>query len=59
MKNIYFSICLLMACTISNAQITISFEPNEGYSLGTLNDQNGWEITDDNQGSFYYKSTYH
>lgn len=33
-------------------QENISFEETEGYTLGTLNTQNGWEITDDNEGGY-------
>ena len=34
------------------SQEIISFEVSEGYTLGTLNTQNGWEVTDDNEGGF-------
>ena len=43
---------LIMAQSFAFAQESISFEQTEGYTLGTLNTQNGWEITDDNQGNF-------
>lgn len=35
-----------------SGQETISFETSEGYQLGTLNMQNGWEVTNDNEGNF-------
>lgn len=38
-----FAICLTFDITYS--QQTISFEAGEGYTLGDINTQNGWEIT--------------
>lgn len=49
-KNIYYSLCLLMANTLSYAQENISFEENEGYTLGTINEQNDWEVTEGQDG---------
>lgn len=43
---------LLFLAGITNAQETISFEASEGYTLGSLNTQNGWEVTDNNEGNF-------
>ncbi|QTV04643.1 T9SS type A sorting domain-containing protein [Faecalibacter bovis] len=51
-KNFYYSLGLLMAQTFVFGQEYISFEAHEGYTLGSLNTQNNWEITDDNQGNF-------
>ena len=50
-KNFYYSLGLLMAQTFVFGQENISFEQAEGYTLGSLNTQNGWEITD-NRGEF-------
>ena len=50
MKNIYYSICLLMAHSFTNAQQNFSFETSEGYTLGTINNQNGWEVTEGRDG---------
>lgn len=50
-KNFYYSLGLIMAQSFAFAQESISFEQTEGYSLGSLNTQNGWEITD-NSGEF-------
>jgi hypothetical protein len=38
-----FALCLTFDITYS--QETISFEAGEGYALGDINTQNGWEIT--------------
>lgn len=51
MKN-YAMLLLLFLGVVATAQETISFEASEGYTLGTLNTQNGWEVTDDNQGGY-------
>lgn len=32
------------------AQVHISFEQNEGYTLGNLHNQNGWEVTESSDG---------
>ncbi len=50
-KKIHFLFGLLMAQSLVFGQENISFEQTEGYTLGTLNTQNGWEITD-NSGEF-------
>ncbi|MEH1007356.1 T9SS type A sorting domain-containing protein [Winogradskyella sp. ECml5-4] len=34
------------------SQETISFETSESYTLGTLNNQNGWEVTESGDGAF-------
>jgi len=50
MKKIYYVLCILAAHSFTNAQETISFEANEGYTIGTLNNQNGWEVTEGRNG---------
>lgn len=50
MKKIYYALCLIAAQTFAHAQENISFEANEGYTLGTLNAQNGWEVTEGSDG---------
>ena len=50
MKYIYYTLCLLAAHTFTNAQETISFVAYEGFTLGTLNEQNGWEVTEGRNG---------
>ncbi|WP_312825021.1 T9SS type A sorting domain-containing protein [Epilithonimonas sp.] len=44
MKNKYLLI-LSFISSFSLAQQTISFEASEGYSAGSINAQNGWEVT--------------
>lgn len=44
MKNKYFLILSLFS-SLAFAQQTISFEASEGYTLGDINGQNGWEVT--------------
>ncbi|MEO8934100.1 MAG: T9SS type A sorting domain-containing protein [Xanthomarina sp.] len=48
----YAVIFVLLITGVVFSQETISFEASEGFTLGTLNTQNGWEVTDDNQGGF-------
>lgn len=50
-KN-YTLVLMLFITGVIYSQEHISFEVNEGYALGTLNAQNGWEVTDDNEGGF-------
>lgn len=50
-KN-YTIVLLLLMTGVVFSQESISFEANEGYELGNLNTQNGWEVTDDNEGNF-------
>src|SRR5690606_36239591 len=50
-KN-YTLVLMLFITGVIYSQEHISFEVNEGYALGTLNAQNGWEVTDDNEGVF-------
>jgi len=49
MKKIYV-LLLTFASTLTFAQQTISFETAEGYSAGTLHQQNGWEVTEGSDG---------
>lgn len=43
MKKTYTVVALLL-CTALFAQENISFETSEGYSLGNINNQKGWEV---------------
>lgn len=49
MKKTY-TVLLLLTSIITFAQQTISFETSEGYQLGTLHTQNGWEVTEGSDG---------
>ena len=49
MKKIY-SLPLLLLTVFISAQINISFEAEEGYSLGNLHAQNSWEVTESSDG---------
>lgn len=51
MKKSYF-LFLAFVSTMAFAQqtTTISFEASEGYQLGTLHQQNGWEVTEGSDG---------
>ena len=49
MKKIYF-IAATLVCTTIAAQQTISFESAEGYTLGDINTQNGWTVTESSDG---------
>ena len=44
MKNKYFLLLSLIS-SFAFAQQTISFESSEGFNLGNVNGQNGWEVT--------------
>jgi|SRR5690625_39633 len=46
MRNIYTIFALLLFTAGIQAQMTISFEETEGFELGTLHNQNGWEVTE-------------
>ena len=50
MKKLYF-MALGVASLLCSAQQTISFEASEGFNLGSIHNQNGWEVTlnSDNQ----------
>jgi len=46
-KKFYFACAVAFAlASTTYAQETISFETNEGYIIGSLNEQNGWEVTE-------------
>src|SRR5690606_28855876 len=46
MKKLLLSAAFLAATFIgANAQISVSFEASEGYTLGNINEQNGWGVT--------------
>ncbi len=49
MKHFY-SIFLLFAAVSLTAQTAISFEEDEGYEIGNLHNQNGWEVTEGSDG---------
>ncbi len=49
MKKSYFLLLAFLSAT-AFAQQTISFEAGEGYQLGTLHEQNGWEVTEGSDG---------
>jgi len=49
MKKIY-TLFLAFTSAAAFAQQTISFETSEGYQPGTLNQQNGWEVTEGSGG---------
>ena len=44
-KTLLFAFIAFGAHLTVNAQNTISFEESEGYTLGTLNGQNGWAVS--------------
>jgi hypothetical protein len=50
-KNYTIAFMLLLTGGVFS-QETISFESNESYILGTLNNQNGWEVTEGSEGAF-------
>ena len=52
MKKITLLSFVLFAFLIGNAQQTISFENSEGFTLGDLNNQNGWTVTGCGPGCF-------
>ena len=46
--NKIYSFITISASVLSFAQSTISFETTEGYTLGDINGQNGWTVTERN-----------
>jgi len=47
-KTLFYSVCALAYCLLLsnvNAQTSMSFETAEGYTLGNINNQNGWKVT--------------
>lgn len=49
MKNIYI-LLMIISSSLVVAQQSISFESSEGYTLGTIHGQNGWEVTEGSNG---------
>lgn len=45
-----YALLLAFVCSFAFAQQTISFETSEGFQLGTLHQQNGWEVTEGSNG---------
>lgn len=52
MKNIYLLSFLVLFTFVSRAQTHISFEENEGYELGSIHEQMGWEVTESDADGF-------
>ncbi|GGW67950.1 putative secreted protein (Por secretion system target) [Winogradskyella epiphytica] len=52
MKKITLLITCLAVSLTAISQQTISFEASEGFSLGDINTQNGWETTSTGPGTF-------
>jgi len=52
MKKITLLFLFVLTAYGLSAQETISFESSEGYSLGDVNGQNGWETTGTGPGTF-------
>jgi hypothetical protein len=46
----FYTLLLAAASSVTFAQQIISFEASEGFQLGTLNNQNGWEVTEGSGG---------
>lgn len=46
MKNFYFLALFVLCSNLTLAQTHISFEADEGFELGSIHDQNGWEVTE-------------
>lgn len=51
MKNIFILFLSLIYLSVS-AQVSISFESEEGYELGTIHNQKGWEVTEHDEDGF-------
>lgn len=56
MKKFYTPLLALFSVA-TFAQQTISFEESEGYSLGTIHQQNGWEVTEAASSGFVTNQT--
>lgn len=52
MRRIYLLSFLILFTFISRAQTHISFEENEGYELGSIHQQMGWEVTESDADGF-------
>lgn len=48
-KKLYL-LALAFSASFTNAQTQISFEETEGFTLGTINTQNNWEVTEGRNG---------
>ena len=48
--NKLYTLATALLTTISFAQQSISFEASEGFTLGTIHNQNGWEVTEGSDG---------
>jgi len=51
MKKI-FLLLIIFSCSLVYSQTTISFEASEGYELGSIHDQKGWEVTEHDEDGF-------
>ncbi len=49
MKKFYF-LSLALASSLVLSQQIISFEADEGFEIGSINNQNGWSVTEGNDG---------
>ncbi len=49
MNKLYILAASLLS-SLTFAQQTISFEASEGFTLGTIHEQNGWEVTEGSDG---------
>lgn len=49
MKKFYF-LYLALASSLALSQQIISFETDEGFEIGTIHNQNGWTVTEGNDG---------
>ena len=52
----FYSLPILLLTAFISAQINISFEAEEGYSIGNLHAQNGWEVTESSDGIVQYQT---
>ena len=48
--NKLYTIATALLTTIAFAQQNISFEASEGFTLGSIHNQNGWEVTEGSDG---------
>ena len=48
--NKFYTIAAALLTTITFAQQSTSFEASEGFTLGTINNQNGWVVTEGSDG---------
>jgi hypothetical protein len=57
MKKITLVLFTFLVFQLGNAQQTISFEASEGFTLGSINGQNGWVVTGCGLGCFIENQT--